>query len=66
MAMEVKKKVENSAQNAWWRSAPSSVQPASTKSSSAFFITCAAPAAKRRYGNSMTVNSMASTITPKS
>ena len=66
MATAVKKKVENSAQKAWWRMALTSVQPSSMKSVSAFFMTCGAPAAKRRHGNSATGNSTTSTITPNS
>ena len=43
MPTAVKKKVENSAQKAWWRIALSSVQPSSTKSASAFLTTCGEP-----------------------
>ena len=58
MPIAVKKKVENSAQNAWWRIALSSVQPSSTKSAGgASWQTCGEPVENNRQGNSSSGNS---------
>ena len=64
MPTAVKKKVENSAQKAWWRIALTSVQPWSMKSGSVFFATCGEPVANSRHGSSMSGTSRASAAKP--
>ena len=64
MPTAVKKKVENSAQKAWWRIALTSVQPSSAKPGSLFFMTWGAPAASRRHGKNTTGIRRQTAITP--
>ena len=65
MPIAVKKKVANSAQNAWWRIALTSVQPSSTKSGSALLTMCGEPVENSRHGNSSSGNSSNSAAPPK-
>ncbi len=65
MPTAVKKNVENSAQNAWWRIALASVQPPSMKSGSAFPAMCGEPVENRRHGSSSNGNNRHSATMPK-
>ena len=63
--MAVKKKVANSAQNAWWRIALRSVQPSSTRSAATLLARCGEPVENNRHGNSNRGNSRSSEAMPK-
>ena len=65
MPIAVKKKVENSAQNAWWRIALSKVQPSSAKSAAALLARCGEPVENSRHGNSNSGTSSNSAAAPK-